>query len=92
MPLKWVDMPKDDKKKSLLVKMMKVAFGFIGSGERCQEHISNVLGIQGNKIVAICDYEQGLDTEYLNTSLEFNVDAPKVSTGSELAPSCRCWR
>jgi predicted dehydrogenase len=81
-----VDMPKDDKKKKPVGKDDgKLRFGFIGSGERCQEHISNVLGIQGNKIVAICDTQQGPIQNTLKHISEFNVDAPKVYTGSELA-------
>ena len=37
----------------------KLRFGFIGTGSRCQEHINNVLAIEGNSIVAVCDTQQG---------------------------------
>ncbi|MDD2436101.1 MAG: Gfo/Idh/MocA family oxidoreductase [Massilibacteroides sp.] len=61
----------------------KLRFGFIGTGSRCQEHINNVLAIPGNKIVAICDIQQGPLERTLNHIAKFNVPAPKVYTGNE---------
>src|SRR5574344_2976837 len=61
----------------------KLRFGFIGTGSRCQEHINNVLSIPGNKIVAICDIQQKSIQKTLDHIAKFNVDAPKVYTGSE---------
>ena len=58
-------------------------FGFIGTGSRCQEHINNVLGIQGNKIVAICDIQKGPLEKTLKHIAKFNVPEPKVYTGGE---------
>ena len=63
----------------------KLRFGFIGTGSRCQEHINNVLAIEGNKIVAICDIQQGPLESTLKHISKFNVAAPKVYTGSERA-------
>lgn len=63
----------------------KLKFGFIGTGSRCQEHINNVLAIPGNKIVAICDTQQGPLDSTLKHIAKFNVEAPKVYTGSERA-------
>ena len=63
----------------------KLRFGFIGTGSRCQEHINNVLAIEGNKIVAICDIQQGPLDSTLKHIAKFNVAAPKVYTGSERA-------
>jgi len=63
----------------------KLRFGFIGTGSRCQEHINNVLAIEGNKIVAICDIQQGPLESTLKHIGKFNVAAPKVYTGSERA-------
>ncbi|MBQ8531017.1 MAG: Gfo/Idh/MocA family oxidoreductase [Parabacteroides sp.] len=61
----------------------KLRFGFIGTGSRCQEHINNVLAIPGNKIVAICDIQQGPLESTLKHIAKFNVPAPKVYTGGE---------
>lgn len=61
----------------------KLRFGFIGTGSRCQEHINNVLAIPGNQIVAICDIQKGPLDRTLAHIAKFNVDAPKVYTGSE---------
>jgi predicted dehydrogenase len=61
----------------------KLKFGFIGTGTRCQEHITNVLAIPGNKIVAICDINQAAIDRALKHISGFNVDAPKVYTGGE---------
>lgn len=58
-------------------------FGFIGTGSRCQEHLNNVLAIPGNKVVAICDTQQGPLESTLKHIAKFNVQAPKVYTGSE---------
>lgn len=61
----------------------KLRFGFIGTGSRCQEHINNVLAIPGNKIVAICDIQQGPLDSTLKHISKFNVPAPKVYKGGE---------
>ena len=61
----------------------KLRFGFIGTGSRCHEHINNVLAIPGNKIVAICDIQQGPIDSTLKHIAKFNVDAPKVYKGGE---------
>ena len=61
----------------------KLRFGFIGTGSRCHEHINNVLAIPGNKIVAICDIQQGPIDSTLKHIAKFNVPAPKVSKGGE---------
>ena len=61
----------------------KLKFGFIGTGSRCQEHISNVLAIENTKIVAICDIQKGPLERTLSHISKFNVPAPKVYTGSE---------
>ena len=63
----------------------KLRFGFIGTGSRCQEHINNVLAIPGNKIVAICDIQQGPLQSTLKHIAKFGVSEPKVYTGSERA-------
>lgn len=63
----------------------KLRFGFIGVGGRCQEHIGNVLAIEGNEVVAICDISQlSIDTTLKNME-RFNVAVPKIYTGSEKA-------
>lgn len=63
----------------------KLRFGFIGVGGRCQEHIGNVLAIEGNEVVAICDISQlSIDTTLKNME-RFNVAVPKIYTGSENA-------
>ena len=72
-----------DKKKPVGKDDGKLRFGFIGTGSRCQEHINNVLSIQGNKIVAICDIQQKSIQKTLDHIAKFNVEAPKVYTGSE---------
>jgi hypothetical protein len=72
-----------DKKKPAGKDDGKLRFGFIGTGSRCQEHINNVLSIPGNKIVAICDIQQKSIQKTLDHIAKFNVDAPKVYTGSE---------
>lgn len=51
--------PESKKKKPAGKDDGKLRFGFIGTGSRCHEHINNVLSIPGNKIVAICDIQQG---------------------------------
>lgn len=61
----------------------KLRFGFIGTGSRCHEHINNVLAIPGNKIVAICDIQQGPIDRTLKHISQFNVPAPKVYKGGE---------
>jgi len=61
----------------------KLRFGFIGTGSRCQEHINNVLAIPGNKIVAICDIQQGPLDSTLKHIAKFNVPAPKAYIGGE---------
>ena len=61
----------------------KLRFGFIGTGSRCHEHINNVLAIPGNKIVAICDIQQGPIDSTLKHIAKFNVPAPKVYKGGE---------
>ena len=61
----------------------KLKFGFIGTGSRCHEHINNVLSIPGNKIVAICDIQQGPIDRTLKHIAQFNVPAPKVYKGGE---------
>lgn len=61
----------------------KLRFGFIGTGSRCQEHINNVLAIPGNKIVAICDTQQGPLDSTLKHIAKFNVPAPKAYIGGE---------
>ena len=53
------DLDADKKKKTAGKDDGKLRFGFIGTGSRCKEHINNVLAIPGNKIVAICDIQQG---------------------------------
>jgi predicted dehydrogenase len=63
----------------------KLRFGFIGTGSRCQEHINNVLAIGGNKIVAVCDTQQGPLERTLKHIAQFNVPEPKTYTGSEHA-------
>ncbi|MCD7936306.1 MAG: Gfo/Idh/MocA family oxidoreductase [Tannerellaceae bacterium] len=63
----------------------KLRFGFIGTGSRCREHFNNVLAIPGNKIVAICDTQEGPLQSTLKFLSDRNVDAPKVYTGSERA-------
>ena len=52
-------------------------------GLRCHEHINNVLAIPGNKIVAICDIQQGPIDSTLKHIAKFNVPAPKVYKGGE---------
>ena len=61
----------------------KIKFGFIGTGSRCQEHISNVLAIGGSKIVAICDTQQGPIDKTLKQISDFGAPAPKVYKGGE---------
>ena len=61
----------------------KLKFGFIGTGSRCQEHISNVLALNDTKVVAICDIQPGPIERTLAHINKFNVPAPKVYTGSE---------
>lgn len=73
------------KKKPVAKDDGKLRFGFIGTGSRCHEHINNVLGIEGNKVVAICDTQQGPIDRTLKHIAKFNVTAPKVYTGSERA-------
>ena len=63
----------------------KLKFGFIGTGSRCQEHINNVLAIPDNKIVAVCDIQQGPLQRTLAHIAKFNVPEPKVYTGDEHA-------
>jgi predicted dehydrogenase len=63
----------------------KLRFGFIGTGSRCQEHINNVLAIEGNKIVAICDTQRGPLDRTLKHIARLNAPEPKVYTGSEHA-------
>ena len=74
-----------EKKKAAAKSDGKLRFGFIGTGSRCQEHINNVLSIPGNKIVAICDIQQPCIDKTLQHISKFNVDAPKVYTGSDHA-------
>lgn len=74
-----------EKKKAAAKSDGKLRFGFIGTGSRCQEHINNVLSIPGNKIVAICDIQQPCIDKTLQHISKFNVDAPKVYTGSDRA-------
>jgi predicted dehydrogenase len=71
------------KKKTVGMDDGKLKFGFIGAGSRCQEHINNVLSIPDNKIVAICDIQQGPLERTLKHIARFNVPEPKVYTGSE---------
>ena len=71
------------KKKKAALDDGKLKFGFIGTGSRCQEHISNVLAIGDTKIVAICDTQQGPLEKTLKHIAKFNVPEPKVYTGSE---------
>ena len=61
----------------------KLRFGFIGTGSRCQEHINNVLAIPGNKVVAVCDIQQGPLNRTLEHIAKFNVPAPKAYIGGE---------
>ena len=61
----------------------KLRFGFIGTGLRCQTHLNNVLSIGNNKVVAICDIQQGPLDRTLKHIAKFNVPAPKVYTGSD---------
>lgn len=77
--------PESKKKKAAGKDDGKLRFGFIGTGSRCHEHINNVLSIPGNKIVAICDVQQGPIERTLKHIAGFNVAAPKVYTGSERA-------
>ncbi|GHT32756.1 alpha-N-acetylgalactosaminidase [Bacteroidia bacterium] len=62
-----------------------IRFGFIGSGSRCQTHINSVNAIPGNKIVAICDTQEGPINRTLKHISDLGLPAPKVYTGSELA-------
>ena len=75
--------PEPQKKKTAGKDDGKLRFGFIGTGSRCHEHINNVLAIPGNKIVAICDIQQGPIDRTLKHIAKFNVDAPKVYKGGE---------
>jgi predicted dehydrogenase len=75
----------DKQKKQVAKDDGKLRFGFIGTGSRCQEHISNVLAIEGNKIVAVCDTQKGPLERTLKHIAQFNVAEPKVYTGSERA-------
>jgi predicted dehydrogenase len=78
--------PESGKKKKAVAKDDgKLRFGFIGTGSRCQEHINNVMAIPGNKIVAICDNQQGPLERALKHIAKYNVPAPKTYTGSDLA-------
>ncbi|WP_106828977.1 Gfo/Idh/MocA family protein [Parabacteroides pacaensis] len=79
------DAPESKKKKPAGKDDGKLRFGFIGTGSRCHEHINNVLSIDGNKIVAICDIQQGPIERTLKHIANFNVPAPKVYTGSDRA-------
>ncbi|MDR1331184.1 MAG: Gfo/Idh/MocA family oxidoreductase [Tannerella sp.] len=63
----------------------KLRFGFIGTGSRCQEHINNVLAIEGNRIVAVCDTQQGPLERTLKHIASLNAPEPKAYTGSEYA-------
>ncbi|MDR2389561.1 MAG: Gfo/Idh/MocA family oxidoreductase [Tannerellaceae bacterium] len=60
-------------------------FGFIGTGSRCREHISNVLAIEGNKIVAICDIQAPALEGTLRHIAGFNHPAPQTYTGDDRA-------
>jgi predicted dehydrogenase len=60
-------------------------FGFIGTGSRCHEHINNVLGIPGNRIVAICDIQENPLKQTLAHINKFNHPQPQIYTGSERA-------
>ena len=71
------------KKKAVGKDDGKLKFGFIGTGSRCQEHINNVFAIGDNKIVAICDTQQGPLEKTLKHIAKFNVPEPKVYTGSD---------
>lgn len=73
------------KKKPVAKNDGKLRFGFIGTGSRCQEHINNVLSIEGNRIVAMCDIQKGPIESTLKHIAKFNVEAPKVYTGSDRA-------
>jgi predicted dehydrogenase len=73
------------KKKPVAKDDGKLRFGFIGTGSRCQTHINNIMGIPDNKIVAICDIQQASLDRTLKRIAGYNVPAPKVYTGSELA-------
>jgi len=63
----------------------KLRFGFIGTGSRCQEHINNVLAIEGNTITAICDTQKGPIDRTLQHIARLNAPEPKVYTGAEYA-------
>lgn len=63
----------------------KLRFGFIGTGSRCREHITNVLAIEGNKIVAICDIQEGPLKSSLNFIEKKGGGTPKTYTGSDYA-------
>lgn len=63
----------------------RLKFGFIGVGGRCQEHIGNVLAIEGNDVVAICDISRNSIDTTLKNMARFNVPQPKIYTGSEKA-------
>lgn len=73
----------NSKKKSISKDAGKLRFGFIGTGGRSHEHMSNVLRIPGNKIVAICDIQQRSIDSALKHISQFNVPAPKVYKGDE---------
>ncbi|MDR0537625.1 MAG: Gfo/Idh/MocA family oxidoreductase [Tannerellaceae bacterium] len=79
------DVPEAQKKKPASKDDGKLRFGFIGTGTRCREHITNVLNIPGNKIVSICDIRQQPLDSTLKYISQFNVEAPKVYTGSDYA-------
>lgn len=73
----------NSKKKSISKDTGKLRFGFIGTGGRSHEHMSNVLRIPGNKITAICDIQQRSIDSALKHISQFNVPAPKVYKGDE---------
>lgn len=66
-------------------KTGNLRFGFIGTGSRCNEHIKNVLSINGNTIVAICDTQKSSLERTLKRISDYNVAVPKVYTGNDFA-------
>lgn len=76
---------KKDKKKKAKEDDGKLRFGFIGTGSRCREHLTNVLAIEGNKIVAICDIQEGPLKNSLNFIEKKGGGTPKTYTGSDYA-------